>query len=184
MMSIEADTPCALVTGAGRGLGRAIAEVFHAQGYFVVATDYDPALLKDLAGEPRYLPTVVSDKTTALTVAYAVAAALFHRERHGEGQAIEVPMFETMTAYVMAEHLYGRTFEPAVGTAGYERLMSEHRRPYKTRDGYIAILPYMNNHWLSFCELAGRGDLLEDERFLSLASRNPRRRLWIHQGSL
>ena len=130
------------------------------------------AMLQQMvAGEPRYLPTVVSDKTTSLTVAYAVTAALFHRERHGEGQAIEVPMFETMSAYVMAEHLYGRTFEPAVGTAGYDRLMSEHRRPYKTRDGYIAILPYMNNHWRSFCELAGRGDLLEDERFETLASR-------------
>lgn len=122
-------------------------------------------------GEPRYLPTVVADKTTALSVVYAITAALYHRERHGSGQEIEVPMFETMVSFVMAEHLYGLAFEPQEGDAGYTRLMSYHRRPYETQDGYIAILPYMNNHWRAFCEVSGRDDLLEDERFEDLASR-------------
>lgn len=128
-------------------------------------------LQAQVEGEPRYLPTVVADKTTALTVVYAVTAALFHRERTGEGQAIEVPMFETMVHYVMAEHLWGRTFEPPKGPAGYVRLMSRHRRPYKTKDGYIAVLPYMNNHWKTFCEVVERPDLLEDARFLTMALR-------------
>jgi crotonobetainyl-CoA:carnitine CoA-transferase CaiB-like acyl-CoA transferase len=122
-------------------------------------------------GEPRYLPTVVADKTTAITVVYAILAALFHRERTGIGQEIEVPMFETMVSFVMAEHLWGETFEPPLGKAGYTRLMSHHRKPYKTKDGYIAVLPYMNDHWKVFCERAGREDLIEDERFKDLSSR-------------
>jgi len=129
------------------------------------------ALQQMVEGEPRYLPTVVSDKTTALAVVYAVMAALFHRERTGVGQSIEVPMFENTVSFVMAEHLYGQVFEPAEGAAGYTRLMSAHRRPYKTVDGYIAVLPYMNSHWREFCELAGRPELLADERFANLASR-------------
>jgi len=130
------------------------------------------AMLQEMVlGEPRYLPTVVADKTTAMAVVFAVTSALYHREKTGEGQAIEVPMFETMVYYVMAEHLWGLTFEPPLGTAGYKRLMSYHRKPYKTKDGYIAILPYMDNHWRLFCELSGRDDLLEDERFTTLSDR-------------
>ena len=122
-------------------------------------------------GEPRYLPTIVADKTTAMTAVYAVLAALFHRERSGEGQELEVPMFETMVNFVMAEHLWGMTFVPPIGTAGYTRLMSRHRKPYRTQDGYIALLPYLDAHWESFCRLVGRPDLLADARFASLASR-------------
>ena len=122
-------------------------------------------------GEPRYLPTVVCDKTTALNVVYAVTAALYAREKTGEGQEIEVPMFESMVYYNMAEHLWGQTFQPAIGTAGYKRLMSYHRKPYKTQDGYIAILPYLDAHWTKFCEMSGRTDLLDDPRFTTLADR-------------
>ena len=130
------------------------------------------AMLNEMVlGEPRYMPTVVADKTTAITVVYSILAALFHRERTGIGQEIEVPMFETMVSFVMAEHLWGETFEPPLDKAGYTRLMSYHRKPYKTKDGYIAVLPYMNNHWKTFCEKAGREDLIEDKRFKDLASR-------------
>ena len=129
------------------------------------------ALNELVLGEPRYLPTVVADKTTAITVVYSILAALFHRERTGVGQEIEVPMFETMVSFVMAEHIWGEVFEPKMGEAGYTRLMSHHRKPYKTKDGYIAVLPYMNNHWLTFCEKAEREDLIEDERFKDLSSR-------------
>lgn len=122
-------------------------------------------------GEPRYLPTIVCDKTTALNVVYAVTAALYSREKTGQGQEIEVPMFESMVYYNMAEHLWGQTFDPAIGTAGYKRLMSYHRKPYKTKDGYIAILPYLDAHWHKFCKLAGREDLLDDARFATLADR-------------
>jgi crotonobetainyl-CoA:carnitine CoA-transferase CaiB-like acyl-CoA transferase len=128
-------------------------------------------LSEPLLGEPRYVPTLVADKTAAITVVYAVLAALFRRERSGEGQEIEVPMFETMVSFVMAEHLWGMTFEPPMGPPGYVRLLSKDRKPYRTRDGYVAILPYMNAHWETFCTLSGRSDLLEDPRFRTMGDR-------------
>ncbi|MFO1356818.1 MAG: CoA transferase [Gammaproteobacteria bacterium] len=130
------------------------------------------AMLNEMVlGEPRYLPTIVADKTTAMAVVQAVTAALFSRERTGKGQEIEVPMFETMVYYVMAEHLWGMSFEPPIGTAGYTRLMSHHRKPYKTLDGYIAILPYLDNHWETFCKVVGHPELISDPRFVTLARR-------------
>ncbi|HHI88499.1 MAG TPA: CoA transferase [Hellea balneolensis] len=121
--------------------------------------------------EPRYLPTVVGDKTTGHQVAQAVLAALFHRERTGEGQEIEVPMFETMVAFNMVEHLWGQTFEPPLGQAGYTRLLAETRKPYPTKDGYLAVLPYWNNHWGTFCEVAGVEHLKDDPRFVDMQAR-------------
>jgi crotonobetainyl-CoA:carnitine CoA-transferase CaiB-like acyl-CoA transferase len=128
-------------------------------------------LNKLVLGEPRYLPTVVADKTTAITLVYGVLAALFHRERTGEGQELEVPMFETMVNFVMAEHLWGMTFDPPKGAPGYTRLMSHHRKPYPTRDGYIAILPYLDAHWEKFCKLTGHPELIDEPRFRTLADR-------------
>ncbi|MDG1708207.1 MAG: CoA transferase [Emcibacteraceae bacterium] len=128
-------------------------------------------LMSMVEGEPRYLPTIIADKTTGMAVVNAVTAALFYKERHGEGQEIEVPMYETMVSFVMAEHQWGQTFEPPIGKAGYVRLMSEHRRPYKTKDGYIAVLPYWDNHWKTFCEIVERPDLLSDLRFKDMQSR-------------
>lgn len=130
------------------------------------------ALTEAVLGEPRYLPTIVADKTTGLFVAQAVLAALFHKERTGEGQEIEVPMFESMASFVMVEHLWGQTFEPPIGKAGYVRLMAEHRKPYKTKDGlYLAVLPYWDAHWTTFCTLSGHPELAEDPRFTSMGRR-------------
>jgi len=128
-------------------------------------------LMKEVYGEPRYLPTVLADKTTGMAVVNAVTAALFHRERTGEGQEIEVPMFETMVSFVMAEHLWGQSFEPPLGGAGYSRIMSKNRHPYKTKDGYLAVLPYWDNHWATFCKIADRLDLLDDPRFPDMKTR-------------
>ena len=129
-------------------------------------------LQSQVEGEPRYLPTVLADKITALNVVQAVLAALFHKERTGEGQEVEVPMFESMVSFVMTEHLWGKTFDPPIGEAGYVRLMAKHRRPYRTKDDkYMALLPYWDNHWKTFCEIARRPDLVTDERFLTMKTR-------------
>jgi crotonobetainyl-CoA:carnitine CoA-transferase CaiB-like acyl-CoA transferase len=129
------------------------------------------ALQAPLVGEPRYLPTIVADKTSSMGVAVALLAALHHRARTGEGQSIEVPMFETLTAWVMVEHMYGETFVPPLDRPGYKRVLNRWRRPFPTLDGYLAVLPYTDAHWRAFFTVAGREDLLADERFRSLASR-------------
>jgi crotonobetainyl-CoA:carnitine CoA-transferase CaiB-like acyl-CoA transferase len=129
------------------------------------------SLQTPLTGEPRYLPTIVADKTSGMAVALAVLAALIHRDRTGRGQAIEVPMFETLVSFVMVEHLYGETFVPAAESAGYKRILNRYRRPFATKDGYLAVLPYTDANWRAFFELTGRADLLADPRFKTLASR-------------
>ena len=129
------------------------------------------ALQGSVVGEPRYMPTIVADKTSSLTVLSSLLAALFHRERTGEGQAVEVPMMESVVAYVMVEHLYGETFVPPLESAGYKRILNQWRRPFQTKDGYLAVVPYTDTHWRTFFEIAGRPDLLADPRIKSLESR-------------
>jgi crotonobetainyl-CoA:carnitine CoA-transferase CaiB-like acyl-CoA transferase len=124
-----------------------------------------------IAGEPRYVPTIVADKTSSMTLLAHVLAALYHQARTGRGQEIEVPMFESVVAWVMVEHLYGETFVPALASPGYKRILNRYRRPFKTKDGYLAILPYSDQNWRDFFTLTGRQDLLDDPRFKSFASR-------------
>jgi crotonobetainyl-CoA:carnitine CoA-transferase CaiB-like acyl-CoA transferase len=107
-------------------------------------------------GEPRYLSTILCDKVGGLHLAIAVAAAIARRARTGEGCCIEAPMFESAVSFLMSEQLGGATFEPPLGPTGYDRLAAPHRRPYRTRDGYVAILPYNTTHWAAFFELIGR----------------------------
>ncbi len=121
--------------------------------------------------QPRFVPTIMADKTTGLNVVSAILAALFNRERNGGGQAIEVPMFECLVDFVMVEHLYGACFEPAAGPMGYERLLNKERRPYATKDGYLAVLPYTDANWQDFFEIVGRNDLKDDPRFIDLSTR-------------
>ena len=129
------------------------------------------ALQSIINGEPRFVPSVVADKTTSQAFTIAILAALVERERSGQGQDIEVPMFETLVANVMVEHLFGETFLPPVGTAGYKRILNAERRPYRTKDGFFALLPYTDAHWQEFSAKVGRLELGEDTRFLTLQSR-------------
>lgn len=122
-------------------------------------------------GEPTYLATVVADKVAGLTAAYAVAAALFERERSGRGQEIEVPMFETLASFTMIEHLCGGLFDPPMGPTGYVRALSPERRPYKTRDGHIAVMIYNDRHWHSFFVAIGNPEWSKNPIFASLRSR-------------
>ncbi len=129
-------------------------------------------LMTRLTGEPRYMPTIMADKTCAQVAAYAVLAALFARERTGKGQFVEIPMFETMVSFNMVEHLYGHTFEPPEGDMGYARVLAPWRRPYQTKDGYIGMLAYTDNHWKNFWAAVDKPELLDDPRFMSLRSRS------------
>ena len=129
------------------------------------------AMFRRVDGTPRLVPTVMVDKLVGLTAAQAIGMALFHRLRTGEGQFVEVPMFETMTAFLSVEHLYGRSFAPPLGDVGYERLTTPFRRPFRTADGYVTMLPYTDRHWCDFFQLAGRPELADDPRFVDHASR-------------
>ena len=114
--------------------------------------------------KPRFLPMLMADKVAGLYCLYAVLAALFHRQRAGEGQHVEVPMLEVMTDFVLLEHLAGMTFVPPTGPACYHRQIDPARQPFQTKDGWIAIAPYVDTRWIKFFEIADRTNLLEDER--------------------
>lgn len=106
---------------------------------------------------PDYVPSLIADKTTGMAMVNAVLAALFHRERHGRGQQVEVPVLETMTAFVLAEHLGGLTVEPQEAPAGYARLLTGGRKPAATKDGFIAMLPDIARtqttaEWMAICD--------------------------------
>jgi formyl-CoA transferase len=130
------------------------------------------AQLQGAGGAPRYITSSICDKITAQAVAHAVTLALFHRERHNEGQSVAVTMFENMIAFNMIEHLYGQTYIPARTPTGYTRTLSKHRRPFRTLDGYIGVLPYNDRQWKSVFDAAGRAELMADERFKDLKSRH------------
>ncbi|MDE0205930.1 MAG: CoA transferase, partial [Candidatus Tectomicrobia bacterium] len=122
-------------------------------------------------GEARYVPSTIADKIVGLTLSQAVAMALVHKERTGEGQFVEVPMLETMVAFNLAEHLDGCAYEPPESSLGYERVMTPARRPFPTRDGHVCILPYSDKHWRAFFAAAGRPELMEEPRFATYRAR-------------
>jgi crotonobetainyl-CoA:carnitine CoA-transferase CaiB-like acyl-CoA transferase len=132
------------------------------------------SMMSEVDGDPRprFFPTLIADKTAGLFMANAVLAALLHRERTGEGQFVEVPMMESMVTFLLAEHLYGEVYDPPTGPIGYVRVTAPDRKPYKTKDGYIAILPYSDQQWRDFFSLGGKPDLFDtDERFASYENR-------------
>lgn len=109
-----------------------------------------PAVQQQLTGEANFVATIMADKVAGLTALYATMMALFHRERTGEGQEVEVAMFETMAAFMLVEHANGAMFDPPLGPAFYHRAVAPNRRPYRTKDGYIAALIYNDKHWAAF----------------------------------
>ncbi|WP_187336775.1 CaiB/BaiF CoA transferase family protein [Novosphingopyxis iocasae] len=122
-------------------------------------------------GRPAYAPSLLADKTVGLFASNATLAALLHRERTGEGQFVQVPMFESFTWFNMAENLYGATFDEGDGKLGYTRSINPRRRPYPTADGFIGIMPYSDKQWATFFELGGRPGTMEDERFATYPRR-------------
>src|SRR6201987_2769687 len=131
-----------------------------------------PALLA-LTGDgvPRYVPNALVDRIVGLTAVGAICASLVNRDRTGKGQRLDIPMFETMTGFVMGDHMGGLTYQPPLDKGGYARHLSRDRRPYKTSDGYICVIVYNDKQWEIFFQATGRDDLRRDSRFATFAGR-------------
>nr|WP_206065830.1 CoA transferase [Novosphingobium sp. ERW19] len=112
---------------------------------------------------PRYLPSLIADKVAGLHAAYAAMAAIVHKQRTGEGQRVEVPMFEVFSSFMLLEHLGGKTFDPPNGPAGYARQIDPDRQPFPTADGWISIVAYTDDAWIRIFALLGQPDFLNQE---------------------
>jgi crotonobetainyl-CoA:carnitine CoA-transferase CaiB-like acyl-CoA transferase len=155
------------VHGAGYG----------SQGPYAGEPAYDDLIqsasgLADLASRvdgdptPRLIPTLVADKVSGHFMTQAILAALFHRQRTGEGQFVETPMMECITSFTLGEHFYGHVYDPPTGPWGYTRVTNPLRKPYATKDGHIGLLPYTDAQWDQFFEVAGWGETFaKDPRF-------------------
>ena len=124
------------------------------------------------SNHPSYTSGATADKATGLMLGLSIVSALFKREKEGKGFEVEVPMFETMVDFTLVEHLYGYNFIPPKGPPVYPRQSSPNRKPYKTKDGYLAVLPYNDNQWIRFLKIIGKEDILKKDKFSTLKSRN------------
>ena len=129
-------------------------------------------LQKQGAPEPRYAPMIVADRSVGQQVASAVSAALYHREKTGKGQRVDVPMWEHLLQIVLSDHLGGYTFEPQHGEPGYARILTPDRRPYQTKDGYVCALIYNDKQWKAFCDIIGRPEIMTRPEFATQESRS------------
>jgi crotonobetainyl-CoA:carnitine CoA-transferase CaiB-like acyl-CoA transferase len=110
--------------------------------------------------EPAFVPSLVGDKICGMALTSAVTAALLHRERTGEGQLVEVPMLETLAAFNCIEMFGGHAFVPPIGPSGYKRM--KERRPARTKDGWLTMLPYSGENWCAFFEAVGHPECIEE----------------------
>lgn len=122
-------------------------------------------------GAPAYVPSLIADKTVGMMALQATLAGLYAQKAQGVGQFIEVPMFESFTFFHMAENLYGKTFEETPGNLAYTRSVNSNRKPYPTADGYICLVPYNDQQWETFFQLAGRDGVFDDPRFETYSAR-------------
>ena len=121
---------------------------------------------------PRLIPSLIADKVSGHFMVQAVLAALFHHQRTGEGQFVEVPMMECITSFNLAEHFYGHVYDPPTGPWAYPRVANPQRKPFPTQDGYIGLLPYTDQQWDQFFAVAGMGDTFaKDPRFSDYKTR-------------
>ncbi|WP_242127373.1 CoA transferase [Sphingobium sp. Sx8-8] len=129
------------------------------------------ALMRQQSGEARYFPTIMADKTTGVIGAIAILAALRGRDASGKGSYVEIPMFESMVAFNLQEHFYGAHFVPPLAPPVYPRVMSPSRKPHKTIDSYICVMPYTDAHWRDFFAEVGTPEIAFEERFTGISRR-------------
>lgn len=129
------------------------------------------ALYHMATGEPRYLPMVIADRTVGLCAVQMILMALFHRERTGEGQSIELPMFENIVKATLEEHMYLNTFVPSLGKMGDPRLIDPQSRPLPTKDGYICISANTNDQAFAVFDAIGKPELKTDPRLSTVRAR-------------
>jgi len=127
-------------------------EIIQASSGFASAMGSDDA--------PQFMPSLIADKLTGMAMVQAVCAALFHRERSGDGQMIEVPMLETLSAFNSVDMMGGMAFEPSIGPPGYKRMRE--RKPARTKDGWITMTPYSSANWCEFFRAVGRPELIKE----------------------
>jgi len=127
---------------------------------------------KQGAAEPRYAPMIVADRSVGQQVASAVSAALYHREKTGRGQRVDVPMFEHLLQMILGDHLGGKTFDPQHGETGYHRILAPDRRPYQTSDGYVCALIYNDKQWKAFFDIIGKPEMLQKKEFATQEARS------------
>jgi crotonobetainyl-CoA:carnitine CoA-transferase CaiB-like acyl-CoA transferase len=161
--TVAADRPCLVYCEAhGFSLESGDADLPSYDDIVQAATGL-PALTQAATETVSYLPTIIGDKVAGLTIAYAVLAALIHRMNSGEGQRVEVPMFDAVLGFNLVEHL-SQAAVPG-GKAGYNRILNPFRRPHKTKDGYVAMLPYSDKSWSDLYHAVGHEHELSDPWF-------------------
>lgn len=129
-----------------------------------------PSIITESAGKPIFVPINMADRVCGVYLANATLAALLHRARTGEGQQVEVPMFEMMAEMVLSEHLWDNYFVPPTKTKNRNRMFD--RRPYKTKDGYICVMAGGDKMFFSFCDVVGKPEFKTDPRFAQRAERS------------
>jgi formyl-CoA transferase len=123
-------------------------------------------------GAPRFVPSLIADKTAGLALAGAMLAALVRKLRTGRGGVLDVPMYDTLAGFVLLEHLQGHTYVPATGEAGYRRVTAEGRRLYRATDGWLTMTPYTRPQWKAFFESVGDAAMAADPRVIDPVERN------------
>ncbi len=129
------------------------------------------AAMNKIDGEPRYFPTVICDKLCGYILASSIGMALYSRERTGAGQEVHVAMMDTMVGFNMIEHLWSGVLDEAEKGLGYSRMLTPHRRPYQTLDGYVSLLAVTNDQWQRLLTAVDRADLVGDPRFTEIGPR-------------
>ena len=123
------------------------------------------------ADGPRYVPSVMADKLTGTVLASSIAMALFARERTGAGQAVHVPMMDTIASFLLPEHMWGHTINAPELGIGYPRMLTPDRRPFATKDGYLCVIAATHAQWTRLYALFGQPELADDPRFATGTAR-------------